>query len=64
MNNYRIFEEIYNKHIKHTTFIDKNAIIKCMEESYIIGLNDGNSKVNQVQVVSEIKNSDTWEIKH
>jgi hypothetical protein len=63
-NNYRIFEEIYNKNIKHTTFIDKNAIIKCIEESYMMGVSDGENKVNQEQVVSEIKNSDIWEIKH
>ena len=43
MNNFNIFEEIYNRNIKHTTFIDKDSIIKCMNESYILGFKDGQS---------------------
>lgn len=57
MNNYRIFEEIYNKHIKHTTFVDKDSIIKSIQEAYDLGFNHGinDKNTNQGQSVSDIK---------
>ena len=52
MNNCNIFEEIYSRNIKHTTFVDKDSIMKSIEEAYILGFNKGVHKnMNQGQNV-------------
>ena len=34
------FLEIYDKNIVHTSFLDKSTVMKCMEDSYYLGVND------------------------
>lgn len=34
------FLEIYDKNIVHTSFLDKRTVMKCMEDSYYLGVND------------------------
>jgi hypothetical protein len=32
--------EIYDKHIVHSSFLDKRTVDKCMQESYGLGVQD------------------------
>jgi len=34
------FSEIYDKNIVHTSFLDKRTVMKCMEDSYFLGVNE------------------------
>lgn len=34
------FLEIYDKNIVHTSFLDKRTVMKCMEDSYYLGVNE------------------------
>jgi len=34
------FLEIYDKNIVHTSFLDKRTVMKCMEDSYFLGVNE------------------------
>jgi hypothetical protein len=33
-------EKILNTHIVHTGFFDRNSVEKCMEESYVLGIEE------------------------
>ena len=46
-------KKIYESNIIHSTFFDKNAVEKCMEDSYKLGVNDVLNWLSKMEHLSD-----------
>lgn len=42
--------EIYDKNISHTSFLDRNSVLKCMDESYELGKKINEEDYNKLKL--------------
>jgi hypothetical protein len=47
------FLEIYENEILHTSFLDKETVLKCMEDSYYLGIKDVLSWMSEMNHISD-----------
>ena len=47
------FEKILNEHLNHSTFLDKDGVMKAMVECYNLGLEHSTIKYNKLKTTFE-----------